>query len=98
MSSARWRRSCIRRCLTPRTGWSVRLRRFILKPPARTKRSAASKQGAVQAILTTKAAEAETRGLAPAEAMWLHDLLAEHIDVFREDLGDDPPVKVDPLK
>ncbi|ETV65133.1 hypothetical protein H257_18058 [Aphanomyces astaci] len=40
----------------------------------------------------------ETRGLAPAEATRLHDLLAEHIDVFREDLGDDPPVKVEPLK
>ncbi|RLO04942.1 hypothetical protein DYB28_007037, partial [Aphanomyces astaci] len=29
---------------------------------------------------------------------WLHDVLAKHIDVFREDLGDDPPVKVEPLK
>ncbi|RHZ19795.1 hypothetical protein DYB26_006632, partial [Aphanomyces astaci] len=57
-----------------------------------------TKQGAVQAILTAKAAEAETRGLAPAEATRLHDLLAKHIDVFREDLGDDPPVKVEPLK
>ncbi|RHZ18182.1 hypothetical protein DYB31_008409, partial [Aphanomyces astaci] len=44
-----------------------------------------TKQGAVQAILTAKAAEAETRGLAPAEATRLHDLLAKHIDVFRED-------------
>ncbi|RLO04903.1 hypothetical protein DYB28_011543, partial [Aphanomyces astaci] len=47
---------------------------------------------------TPEVAEAETRGLAPAEAMRLHDLLAKHIDVFREDLGDDPPVKVEPLK
>ncbi|KAF0728909.1 hypothetical protein AaE_009417, partial [Aphanomyces astaci] len=30
--------------------------------------------------------------------MRLHGLLAKHIDVFREDLGDDPPVKVEPLK
>ncbi|RLO10095.1 hypothetical protein DYB28_010144, partial [Aphanomyces astaci] len=57
-----------------------------------------TKRGAVQAILTTKVAEAETCGLAPAEATRLHDLLAKHIDVFREDLGDDPPVKVEPLK
>ncbi|RHY10127.1 hypothetical protein DYB36_014187, partial [Aphanomyces astaci] len=56
------------------------------------------KQGPVQVILTAKAAEAKTRGLVPAEAMRLHDLLAKHIDVFREDLGDDPPVKVEPLK
>ncbi|RHY47486.1 hypothetical protein DYB34_005686, partial [Aphanomyces astaci] len=37
------------------------------------------------------AAEAETRGLAPAEATRLNGLLAKHIDVFRKDLGDDPP-------
>ncbi|ETV86141.1 hypothetical protein H257_02599 [Aphanomyces astaci] len=42
-----------------------------------------TKQGTVQAILTAKAAE--TRGRAPAEAM----RLAKHIDMFREDLGDD---------
>ncbi|RHZ25567.1 hypothetical protein DYB26_003963 [Aphanomyces astaci] len=42
-------------------------------------------------ILTAKAAEAETRGLAPAEATRLNGLLAKHIDVFRKDLGDDPP-------
>ncbi|RHY48633.1 hypothetical protein DYB30_013789, partial [Aphanomyces astaci] len=57
-----------------------------------------TKQDAVQAMLTAKAAEAKTRGLAPAEATRLHDLLAKHIDVFREDLGDVPPVKVEPLK
>ncbi|RLN99800.1 hypothetical protein DYB28_009378, partial [Aphanomyces astaci] len=57
-----------------------------------------TKQGAVQAILTAKAAEAEMLGLAPAETTRLNDLLAKHIDVFREDLGDDPPVKVEPLK
>ncbi|KAF0775740.1 hypothetical protein AaE_000560, partial [Aphanomyces astaci] len=57
-----------------------------------------TKQGAVQAILTAKTAEAETLGLAPAETTRLNDLLAKHIDVFREDLGDDPPVKVEPLK
>ncbi|KAF0714706.1 hypothetical protein AaE_011509, partial [Aphanomyces astaci] len=47
----------------------------------------ATPEGAVQAFLTSKAAEAETRGLAPAEATRLHDLLAKVIDVFREDLG-----------
>ncbi|RHY85803.1 hypothetical protein DYB35_013761 [Aphanomyces astaci] len=57
-----------------------------------------TKQDDVQAILPAKAAEAKTRGLAPAEAMRLHDLFAKHIDVFREDLGDDPPVEGEPLE
>ncbi|RHY90654.1 hypothetical protein DYB26_010038, partial [Aphanomyces astaci] len=78
--------------LNPTTGWSALLRRFIPKPPSRTK------QGTVQAILTAKAAEGEKGGLAPAEATRLHDLLAKHIDVFREVLGDDPPVKDESLK
>ncbi|RHZ02863.1 hypothetical protein DYB31_014784, partial [Aphanomyces astaci] len=57
-----------------------------------------TKQDAVQAILPVKAAEAKTRGLAPAEAMRLLDLFAKHIDVFGEDLGDDLPVEVEPLE
>ncbi|RHY85691.1 hypothetical protein DYB35_013794, partial [Aphanomyces astaci] len=57
-----------------------------------------TKQGAIQAILKAQATEAEMCGLAPAEATRLHDLLAKHIDVFHEELGDDPPVKVEPLK
>ncbi|KAH9102899.1 hypothetical protein AeMF1_020640, partial [Aphanomyces euteiches] len=38
------------------------------------------------------------RGLTAEEAARLESLLSRHVDVFREDLGNDPPVKVEPLK
>ncbi|RHY19583.1 hypothetical protein DYB32_010206, partial [Aphanomyces invadans] len=56
------------------------------------------KRDKVFGILMAKVAEATTRGLAPSDLERLEILLSKHVDVFREDLGDDAPVKVEPLK
>ncbi len=56
------------------------------------------KRDIVLGILMAKAAEAEAFGLSGDEAEHLRSLLLKHVDVFRVDLGDDPPVKVEPLK
>ncbi|KAF0727827.1 hypothetical protein Ae201684_014173 [Aphanomyces euteiches] len=45
-----------------------------------------------------KKKEEAARGLTAEEAARLESLLSRHVDVFREDLGNDPPVKVEPLK
>jgi hypothetical protein len=45
-----------------------------------------------------KAAEAEAIGLSGDEVERLRPLLSKHVDVFRVDLGDDTPVKLEPLK
>ncbi|KAH9136416.1 hypothetical protein AeRB84_018405, partial [Aphanomyces euteiches] len=45
-----------------------------------------------------KKKEEAVRGLTAEEAARLESLLSRHVDVFREDLGNDPPVKVEPLK
>jgi hypothetical protein len=56
------------------------------------------KRDMVLGILMAKAAEAETIGLSGDEAERLRSLLSKHVNVFRVDLGDDPLVKVEPLK
>ncbi|KAF0699578.1 Aste57867_9866 [Aphanomyces stellatus] len=55
------------------------------------------KRDIVFGILMAKAAGAETRGFSPSNVKRLESLLSKHVDVFREDLGDDAPVKVEPL-
>ncbi|KAF0742575.1 hypothetical protein Ae201684P_008386 [Aphanomyces euteiches] len=56
------------------------------------------KEEAVLGILMSKVADAQARGLTAEETARLESLLSRHVDVFREDLGNDPPVKVEPLK
>ncbi|KAH9093688.1 hypothetical protein Ae201684P_016312 [Aphanomyces euteiches] len=56
------------------------------------------KEEAVLGILMSKVADAQARGLTAEETTRLESLLSKHVDVFREDLGNDPPVKVEPLK
>jgi len=57
-----------------------------------------ARQEIVRAILAAKVDEAEAQGLEPAARERLANLLYKHVDVFRIDLGGDPPVKVEPLK
>ncbi|ETV93471.1 hypothetical protein H310_12522 [Aphanomyces invadans] len=52
----------------------------------------------VFAVLMSKVAEAESCGLTGDDVERLKALLSKHVDVFRIDLGNDPPVKVEPLK
>ena len=56
------------------------------------------KEEAVLGILMSKVADAQACGLTVEETARLESLLSRHVDVFREDLGNDPPVKVEPLK
>ncbi|KAH9105021.1 hypothetical protein AeMF1_019060 [Aphanomyces euteiches] len=56
------------------------------------------KEEAVLGILMSKVADAQARGLTAEETARLESLLSRHVDVFREDLGNCPPVKVEPLK
>ncbi|KAH9137526.1 hypothetical protein AeRB84_017790, partial [Aphanomyces euteiches] len=56
------------------------------------------KEEAVLGILMSKVADAQARGLTAEEPARLESLLSRHVDVFRDDLGNDPPVKVEPLK
>ncbi|ETV93735.1 hypothetical protein H310_12311 [Aphanomyces invadans] len=50
------------------------------------------------AVLMAKADEAQGSGRDTVDKQHLTALLRKHVDVFREDLSDDPPVKVEPLK
>jgi hypothetical protein len=57
-----------------------------------------NKRDIVLGILMAKAAEDEAIGLSSDEAERLRYLFSKHVDVFRVDLGYDPPVGVEPLK
>ncbi|KAF0720193.1 Aste57867_492 [Aphanomyces stellatus] len=52
----------------------------------------------VEAVFMEKVREAESQGLAKKDVELLQTMLLKHVDVFRTDLGGDPPVKVEPLK
>ncbi|KAH7462617.1 Retrovirus-related Pol polyprotein from transposon 297 [Phytophthora ramorum] len=53
---------------------------------------------AVQEALELKIQEARANGLTSKEGDDLQELLFRHIDVFRLSFGDDPPVRVPPLR
>ena len=55
-------------------------------------------QSEVQEILSGKVVDARSQGLNPAGVTKLEALLAKFVDVFRTDVGADPPIKVEPLK
>ncbi|ETV92271.1 hypothetical protein H310_13336 [Aphanomyces invadans] len=56
------------------------------------------KRDRVLAVLIARVNEAQRRGLDADDMQRLTALLMKHVDVFREDLGNDPTVKVEPLK
>ncbi|CAK4822793.1 unnamed protein product, partial [Aphanomyces euteiches] len=56
------------------------------------------KLASVKATLVEKVAEVKQNGILEDEANFLQDLLEKHLDVFREELANDPPIKVKPLK
>ncbi|ETV95850.1 hypothetical protein H310_10893 [Aphanomyces invadans] len=52
----------------------------------------------VKAILASKVEEARSLGLGQDEVERIENLLSRFVDVFRKDVGCDPPIKVEPLQ
>ncbi|CAK4456791.1 unnamed protein product, partial [Aphanomyces euteiches] len=76
-------------CATPAVAANRRRKR---------RRTSQDEKKAVLGIFMSKVADAQARSLTVEETERLESLLSRDVDVFREDLGNDPPLKVEPLK